>query len=131
LIGDLAFLHDVSALVWGSAEKRPSATLVVIDNAGGGIFNFLPYATSLDEATFERGFGTPQACDIGQIALAFGCGVLVVEQMSDLAAALAEAGTRGGLQVVLARTERRANVALHDELYAAVAAAVDEAVTAG
>jgi 2-succinyl-5-enolpyruvyl-6-hydroxy-3-cyclohexene-1-carboxylate synthase len=129
LIGDLAFLHDVSALVWGAAEKRPSAILVVIDNAGGGIFNFLPYATSLDEATFERGFGTPQVCDLAGVALAFGCSVVVVEQISELAGAIAAASSEGGLVVVLVRSERGANVALHDRLNAAIASAVDSALS--
>lgn len=128
LLGDLAFLHDVSALVWGAAEQRPDATLVVVDNAGGGIFSFLPHATALDEASFERVFGTPQACDVGHVALAFGCGVLVVERLADLGEALAAAFVEGGLQVLLVRTERRANAALHDELSSAVAAAVDAAL---
>jgi 2-succinyl-5-enolpyruvyl-6-hydroxy-3-cyclohexene-1-carboxylate synthase len=131
LIGDLAFLHDVSALVWGAAEERPDATLVVVDNAGGGIFNFLPYSASLDEASFERAFGTPQACDLGHVALAFGCGATVVEKLADLGEALAGAIAEGGLQVVLVRTERRANVRLHEELHAAIAAAVDASVLPG
>jgi 2-succinyl-5-enolpyruvyl-6-hydroxy-3-cyclohexene-1-carboxylate synthase len=131
LLGDLAFLHDVSGLVWGAAEERPDATLVVVDNAGGGIFNFLPYAASLDEASFERGFATPQACDLGHVALGFGCGVLVVDKIADLGTALDTAIAEGGLQVVLVRTERRANVALHEELHAAVASAVDLSLAVG
>ena len=46
LVGDLAFLHDVSALV-GSAEDREALTVVVADNGGGGIFSFLPQAARL------------------------------------------------------------------------------------
>ena len=53
LIGDLAFLHDLSGLVWGEMEVVPPATLVVVDNAGGGIFNFLAYPDQLSPVLFE------------------------------------------------------------------------------
>ena len=56
LLGDLAFLHDVSGLV--NLPELP-CTFVVVDNGGGGIFSFLPQAGSLTTGTFERLFGTP------------------------------------------------------------------------
>ena len=46
LLGDLAFLHDVSGLV--NLPELP-CTFVVVDNGGGGIFSFLPQAGSLDD----------------------------------------------------------------------------------
>ena len=45
LLGDLAFLHDVSGLV--NLPDVP-CTFVVVDNGGGGIFSFLPQAMSLE-----------------------------------------------------------------------------------
>ena len=62
LLGDLAFLHDVSGLV--NVPDLP-CTFVVVDNGGGGIFSFLPQAGSLEAATFERLFGTPPTSDLG------------------------------------------------------------------
>src|SRR6185437_7240391 len=51
VLGDLAFLHDVSGLVQvGRGPMEGSCTLLVVDNGGGGIFNFLPQATAVDEA---------------------------------------------------------------------------------
>jgi 2-succinyl-5-enolpyruvyl-6-hydroxy-3-cyclohexene-1-carboxylate synthase len=47
LLGDLAFLHDVSGLV--NLPDVP-CTFVVLDNGGGGIFSFLPQAGALDVA---------------------------------------------------------------------------------
>ena len=41
LVGDLAFLHDASALVRAAGADIP-CTIVVADNRGGGIFSFLP-----------------------------------------------------------------------------------------
>ncbi len=47
LVGDLAFLHDCSALVRSPGADMP-CTIVVADNGGGGIFSFLPPASALD-----------------------------------------------------------------------------------
>ena len=41
LVGDLAFLHDVSALV-GPVDQGAPLTVVVADNGGGGIFSGRP-----------------------------------------------------------------------------------------
>lgn len=131
LLGDLAFLHDVSGLVWGVAEERPDATLVVVDNAGGGIFSFLPYATTLDDASFERAFATPQAADVGAVAAGFGCAVHPVTSRAGLGEALSRAVGARGIDVILVRTDRRANVALHAELERAIVDAVDVALEAG
>ncbi len=44
VVGDVSFVHDLNALV--AARLQPlSATIVVIDNDGGGIFSFLPQGT--------------------------------------------------------------------------------------
>lgn len=45
LIGDLSFLHDINGLnMLRSGEARPPLTVVLVNNAGGGIFSFLPIA---------------------------------------------------------------------------------------
>jgi 2-succinyl-5-enolpyruvyl-6-hydroxy-3-cyclohexene-1-carboxylate synthase len=57
LLGDLAYLHDLGGV--RSAEEHDNLQVVVLDNNGGAIFDFLPQATGLDAATFERLFTTP------------------------------------------------------------------------
>ena len=69
LLGDLAFLHDVSGLV--NLPAVP-CTFVVVDNGGGGIFSFLPQAGDVEEATFEALFGTPPTSDVVSVAAASG-----------------------------------------------------------
>lgn len=56
VIGDLAALHDLSALALLRLEGV-RVTLIIVNNDGGGIFHFLPIAEHGD--VFERFFGTP------------------------------------------------------------------------
>jgi len=127
LIGDLAFLHDSTALVRGRREPALAAVLVVIDNGGGGIFSFLPQASELDEAFFERLFGTPQRIDVADLARTAGCETTEVTSREEVPSRLDEAlynAARHGPAVVVVRSDRKANVALHTELEAEVALAL-------
>jgi 2-succinyl-5-enolpyruvyl-6-hydroxy-3-cyclohexene-1-carboxylate synthase len=124
LVGDLAFLYDAGALLGRAGVGGPSLTLVVVDNDGGGIFSFLPQASAVPDPTFERLWGTPHHADLAAVAAAYGVPVTSVGSTGGLAAAVAGAIKAGGVRVVLARTDRRANVVVHDELNAAVANAV-------
>jgi 2-succinyl-5-enolpyruvyl-6-hydroxy-3-cyclohexene-1-carboxylate synthase len=123
LIGDVALLHDTNGLL-GAARRGIDLTIVVVDNDGGGIFSFLPQAGALDEPRFEQLYGTPHAVDLPTLIAAHGVSCRVIERQVDVAPAVAAATGAGGVHVVLARTDRRANVALHDEIAAAVADAL-------
>ncbi len=124
LVGDLAFLHDTNALlIPRGTGNGVDATIVVVDNDGGGIFSFLPQATALSEARFERLLGTPHGLDLCAVARAHGVRADPVTTVDEVAAAVA--CPPDGVKVVVARTpDRRANAALHDELHRAVTAAV-------
>ncbi len=131
LVGDLAFFHDVSCLVRpaGPVPGAASCTLVVLDNGGGAIFNFLPQATEVEEASFERLLATPQRADPGAVAAGFGVPTLEVSTADELDAALASNVGRHDLAVVVVRLpDRRANVTLHDRLHAAAAGAAERAL---
>lgn len=121
LIGDVALLHDTNGLI-GAAHRGVDLVAVVVDNDGGGIFSFLPQERALPEATFEQLFGTPHGLDLAAVARSFGASASVVGR--DLAAAVTGAVAAGGLQLLVVRTERAANRALHGRLNEAVAAAV-------
>ncbi len=120
LLGDLAFLHDVSGLV--NLSQVP-CTFVVVDNGGGGIFSFLPQASSLDADRFEELFGTPPTSDIGAVARGFGLPARTVTALSELEPAL-----RGSAPAVVRVMVpgRSHNVALHDEINEAVRRALTE-----
>lgn len=72
VMGDLTFVHDMSALAIGPHEPRPDLTLIVANNDGGGIFATLEQGAPERATAFERVFGTPTGAQIAQIAEAFG-----------------------------------------------------------
>jgi 2-succinyl-5-enolpyruvyl-6-hydroxy-3-cyclohexene-1-carboxylate synthase len=116
LLGDLAFLHDVSGLV--NLPGVP-CTFVVVDNEGGGIFSFLPQATILGGESFETLFATPPTSDLGAVARGFGLPVEEVTKLSDLEPALAAAPPAPALVRVRVQS-RTENVAVHDAINQAV-----------
>jgi 2-succinyl-5-enolpyruvyl-6-hydroxy-3-cyclohexene-1-carboxylate synthase len=82
IIGDLAFLHDVSALANPTSE---ALTIIVIDNNGGGIFSTLPQRGVIG---FEKLFGTPHNQDLSRICTGFGISNEVVTTPKELQIAL-------------------------------------------
>lgn len=123
LIGDVALLHDSNALL-GLADRGVDLTIVVVDNDGGGIFSFLPQATALEPARYELLFGTPHGVDLAALAAVHGIETVAPETATAVAGVIAASLAAGGVRLVLVRTDRAANVALHDEIYAEVATAL-------
>lgn len=68
LLGDLSLLHDLSGLLLLPPLDRP---LVVVNNGGGRIFDYLPQAGLPD---FERLWRTPRPVPFDALAATFGLG---------------------------------------------------------
>ena len=119
LIGDVAFLHDSTALV-GLMRREIDLRIVVIDNDGGGIFSFLPQATSLPAQRFEQLFGTPHGADLIGLATAHAIPSRTVATVDELAAALHEPGP----SIIRVRSDRNSNVTIHQQIADAVVSAL-------
>jgi 2-succinyl-5-enolpyruvyl-6-hydroxy-3-cyclohexene-1-carboxylate synthase len=122
LCGDLTLLHDASSLL-GAATRPRGPVLVVCDNDGGGIFNFLPQAR-LPGDLFEPLFGTPHGLDLAALAAAARVPCRTLEKAADLVPALEAALAGGGTRLLLVRGDRAANAARHRAVTEAVAVAV-------
>ncbi|HEX2119368.1 MAG TPA: 2-succinyl-5-enolpyruvyl-6-hydroxy-3-cyclohexene-1-carboxylic-acid synthase [Acidimicrobiales bacterium] len=120
LCGDLTFLHDAGGLL-GAGRRGLSATFVVVDNDGGGIFNFLPQARAGLGDAFDVLFGTPQGVDLAELAAVHGVGSEVVTKADDLVPAVERAVAAGGVRLVLVPTDRVDNVDRHRQVWEAVA----------
>ncbi|HEX7300124.1 MAG TPA: 2-succinyl-5-enolpyruvyl-6-hydroxy-3-cyclohexene-1-carboxylic-acid synthase [Solirubrobacteraceae bacterium] len=110
-LGDVALAHDLGALLC-APRLGLGLTIVLVDNGGGGIFDFLPLASQTD--AFEEHVATPTGLDAERIAALFG---LAYEPVTDLATIREAPGT-----LLHVRTDRAENVALHRRVWDAVAA---------
>jgi 2-succinyl-5-enolpyruvyl-6-hydroxy-3-cyclohexene-1-carboxylate synthase len=106
MLGDLSVIHDQNGLVIGPGEARPELSVVVVNNDGGGIFSFLPYAGM---EGFERLFGTPHGVDFAHMAAAAGWDYQQVTSADELPGALKGGGTR----LIEVRTNRQASALFH------------------
>lgn len=124
VIGDLSFYHDMNGLF---AVKRHglSATILLLNNDGGGIFSFLPQAEAPESRErFEELFGTPHGLDFRHAAALYGLEWRRPCSEAELAAALAESLASPGAQIIEVRTDRSANVDAHRRLWERVREAV-------
>jgi 2-succinyl-5-enolpyruvyl-6-hydroxy-3-cyclohexene-1-carboxylate synthase len=116
--GDLGLLHDIGGLA-ALREVETPVRIVVIDNAGGGIFHFLPQEAALPEDEFEALLGTPRGVDAAKAAALFDLPHRRLASLAELPEALAAA--TGLIEV---NTDRGTNVEVHRTLQAAVQAAL-------
>ncbi|MBN9196563.1 MAG: 2-succinyl-5-enolpyruvyl-6-hydroxy-3-cyclohexene-1-carboxylate synthase, partial [Microbacterium sp.] len=72
LLGDLAFLHDVGALLLPPEEREPRIQVIVGNDGGGTIFDDLEVAGVADADAMRRVLYTPHAVRLEQLALAYG-----------------------------------------------------------
>jgi 2-succinyl-5-enolpyruvyl-6-hydroxy-3-cyclohexene-1-carboxylate synthase len=118
LVGDVTFAHDLGSLITARRLAVP-LTIVLVDNGGGGIFDFLPVSSQAD--AYEHHVATPTGLDAGHAAQLFGLHHLAVEDLAGLRAAVDHAISSAGTTVVHVRTDRARNVALHRRVWEAVA----------
>ena len=124
VIGDIAFYHDMNGLLAARLHEL-DATIVVLNNDGGGIFSFLPQAAHPEH--FEQLFGTPHGLEFGAAAELYGARYHQADSWTAFRNGVS-AGIGGrGLHIVEMRTDRTRNVVLHRDAWAAVATALDDA----
>jgi 2-succinyl-5-enolpyruvyl-6-hydroxy-3-cyclohexene-1-carboxylate synthase len=103
LLGDLALLHDVGALLFGIGEPRPTIQLIVGNDGGGTIFDGLEVAASARPESFDRVLFTPQAVDLRALAEAYGWQYLLAANRGELDEALSASDGPTLIEVPLPR----------------------------
>ena len=121
LLGDLSLYHDMNGL-WALQRHGIRATVVVCDNNGGGIFNFLPQAEHQD--VFEEIFATPLGLDLSQVARLYGLVYSPVSDRSGLEPAIADAIAAPTPTMVVVRFKREDSVTGHRLCWEAAASAL-------
>lgn len=121
LLGDISLYHDLNGLL---AAKRfgLDATIVVLNNDGGGIFSLLPQADVEDG--FEELFGTPHGLDFAHAAELYGLTYRRPENWSEVRRMFSRALRSTGVTLLEIRTDRTRNAELHNEIWHTVATSV-------
>jgi 2-succinyl-6-hydroxy-2,4-cyclohexadiene-1-carboxylate synthase (EC 2.5.1.64) len=123
VIGDLAFYHDLNGLLAvGRAEV--DATVVVINNDGGGIFHRLPIEDF--EPPFTRQFKTPHGLDFEPAGELYGLGFSRVESREEFREVYSEATESEGSEIIEVVVDAEDSHAIRDELQAETVARLTE-----
>jgi 2-succinyl-5-enolpyruvyl-6-hydroxy-3-cyclohexene-1-carboxylate synthase len=124
LIGDVALAHDIGGLL---AAKRLELklTIVLVDNGGGGIFDFLPIShapMAAEHEIYARHIATPTGLHFERAAALYGLAHERVETVPAFRAALERAfSPQIGSAILQVPTDRARNVELHRRIWADVA----------
>jgi 2-succinyl-5-enolpyruvyl-6-hydroxy-3-cyclohexene-1-carboxylate synthase len=131
LIGDVALAHDLGAMLT-AMRVGLKLTIVLVNNDGGGIFDFLPVSAApitrqeleSGDDLYTRHVATPTGLDFGRAAALYGFEHARVGTVPEFRAALDRALERPGSGIVEVPSERERNVEVHRRMWQAVAAAV-------
>ena len=105
--GDLGLHHDMNGLAALRHASVP-VRIVVLNNDGGGIFEFLPQAEQLERDEFEALLGTPLGLDLTRVAAVCDLPHARVERLDRLGDAAGQ-----GTALIEIPVNRRRNVELH------------------
>ncbi|MBX0347562.1 2-succinyl-5-enolpyruvyl-6-hydroxy-3-cyclohexene-1-carboxylic-acid synthase [Haloarcula pellucida] len=118
--GDLAYYHDMNGLL-ALSRCGVDATIVLLNNDGGGIFHALPIE---DHDTFEEQFKTPHGLDFGPTGDLYGLAYRRVDGRGSFVDAFTESVESDGTQVVEVCFDAEASHAVRDDLTARVRDAI-------
>jgi 2-succinyl-5-enolpyruvyl-6-hydroxy-3-cyclohexene-1-carboxylate synthase len=136
--GDVALAHDLGGLI---ASRRLGLKLVIVllDNGGGGIFDFLPIASlattskttlaatasgggthrhrsDAAENIYTKHIATPTGLNFCNAATLYAIDHSQVADLTGLRTALAHALTQSATTIIQVRTDRGANLTLHGRI---------------
>jgi len=110
--GDLAYYHDMNGLL-AIGRCGVDATIVEINNDGGGIFHMLPIE---DFEPFESQFKTPHGLDFGPTGEIYDLSFRREDSIEGLENALAEALASPGSHVIEVESDAERNHRRREEL---------------
>ncbi|KQL53223.1 2-succinyl-5-enolpyruvyl-6-hydroxy-3-cyclohexene-1-carboxylate synthase [Heyndrickxia shackletonii] len=114
IIGDLSFFHDLNGLL-AAKMHHLNITIIVINNNGGGIFSFLPQASS--SKNFENLFGTPIDVEFEYAVKMYGGNYKKVTNWNEFQSSINRAIETSGLNVIEVPTNREKNVQTHRNMW--------------
>jgi 2-succinyl-5-enolpyruvyl-6-hydroxy-3-cyclohexene-1-carboxylate synthase len=138
LIGDVALAYDIGGLL-ASERLGLKLTIVLINNDGGGIFDFLPVAQAQmarsasppsAQDIYTNHVATPTGLDFRHAAALYGLEHQHAEDLQGFRSALERALASERSAIVEVRTTREDNVSLHRRVWQAVELALSPTAAA-
>ncbi len=130
LIGDVALAHDIGGLL-AAGRLDLKLTIVLLENGGGGIFDFLPVAGARialtpearrpEQDIYTHHVATPTGLDFAKAAALYGLAHERVHDLPGFRAALERSLAGTASSIIEIPCERAKNVALHRRVWTAVA----------
>jgi 2-succinyl-5-enolpyruvyl-6-hydroxy-3-cyclohexene-1-carboxylate synthase len=117
LLGDTTFLHDLNSL-GALQESRWPVIFIIVNNAGGGIFSFLPISEQTPH--FERYFSCEHPFTFQKAAEMFQIGYHHPLNPTDWESTLSSAINEKKSCIIEVQTDRTENVAIHKKMVQAV-----------
>jgi 2-succinyl-5-enolpyruvyl-6-hydroxy-3-cyclohexene-1-carboxylate synthase len=128
VIGDLSFYHDLNGLLAAKLHQL-NATIIVINNNGGGIFSFLPQAKH--EKHFEALFGTPTNLQFEHVVRMYDGNYAKADTWDKFRESVANSFSTAGLHVIEVCTSRQENVKKHRQLWENVSLEISKLLQKG
>jgi 2-succinyl-5-enolpyruvyl-6-hydroxy-3-cyclohexene-1-carboxylate synthase len=100
IVGDVSFAHDLGGVAAAVRVARAPLVIVVVDNAGGRIFDGLPIAATAPAALMTDFFHTAPGLDPAAVARALGAEAITAASPAAVAAAV-RAGATGAARVTI------------------------------
>lgn len=121
VVGDIGFYHDMNGLL-AANNFDLNATIIVINNNGGGIFSFLPQVSYED--VFEQYFATPHGLTFRAAAELYGLNYCLAQDWGTFREAVKGSLAGTGTTVIEVPGNREVNVRLHQQIRDAVVAQI-------
>ena len=121
VLGDISLYHDMNGLLAARAHGL-NATIIVLNNNGGGIFSFLPQADYQD--VFETYFGTPHGLTFRAAAEMYGLDYSLADDWETFDRSVREGLSGSGVALIEVPGDRERNVVLHRQVWEAVSAGI-------
>ena len=125
VIGDMAFLYDLNAIALLSKQGLP-VIIVVINNHGGGIFDFLPISEHRD--VLDEFFAASHNFDFSGLCDTFKIDYYRACEKDDFVQAYAEVVNKGRPSVVEVITDRKTNLELRRRIKSEIIEILEQSI---
>lgn len=125
VIGDVAFMYDLNALAFLSSQALP-IIVVVINNQGGGIFDFLPISECQD--VLEKFFVAKHDFQFSGVCDTFKIDYHQSREKDDFIRAYAEAVKKGIPAVIEVISDRKTNLELRRSIKSEIIEMLEQSI---